>query len=576
MRKIALLFIAVSLLILAVIPAQAQEGTILDIAASNPDFSTLVAAVNAADPFVATALAGDGPLTVFAPTNDAFARFANFLGYDLERLLEDEQLVTDLLLYHVTQGSVFSGQAAALAGTTVPSLYSQGSIGISVADDGTLQLNRVADIIIPDIVATNGVIHAIDQVIFPNVLLDRLEGAAGDAFVRVGHFSADTRSVDVLVDGEVAISALSYGRLTDWVTLPVGTYQIAVVPTGGTINSALIGPVDWELTLGSRTTVAAVGSSEEGTLAPAVIPENRAPLSATNTRVTVLHAIPDAPAVDVLANGGVLISDISFPNFVTGDVAANTYDLAVVPSGESEPVVIDLPDTTLRSGRSYFVAAIGTLDDPRVVVDATPFSEIGTDEAAEAPPVVTPQGGDEMASEDMDSDSDEEMASDNETMGATIADLAMNNEDLSTLVTIVEAADPAVLETLSGEGPVTVFAPTNAAFDAVFEIIGFPADQVIALGGAELLTPVLLYHVIDGEVMAADVAGLDGESVETLLGEEISISVVGDTVFLNDDVEVIMTDIVASNGVVHVIDAVLLPQVTIETLAGLGVVLPGG
>ena len=92
---------------------------------------------------------------------------------------------------------------------------------------------------------------------------------------------------------------------------------------------------------------------------------------------------------------------------------------------------------------SYFVAAIGTLDNPRVVVAATPFSEIGTDDAAEAPPVVEAMGGGEdmdMASEDMDSD--EDMASDDDMMGGeTIADIAMANEDFSTLVDVVVAAD---------------------------------------------------------------------------------------------------------------------------------------
>lgn len=134
--------------------------------------------------------------------------------------------------------------------------------------------------------------------------------------------------------------------------------------------------------------------------------------------------------------------------------------------------------------------------------------------------------------------------------GSTIVDLAVADGRFNTLVTAVTAAGLA--DTLAGEGPFTVFAPTDDAFAAL------PAGTVEALlNDIPALTDVLLYHVVAGKVMAADVANLT--SATTLEGSDINISVTDDGVFLNDTVKVIITDIEASNGVIHVIDSVLLP-----------------
>jgi len=134
-----------------------------------------------------------------------------------------------------------------------------------------------------------------------------------------------------------------------------------------------------------------------------------------------------------------------------------------------------------------------------------------------------------------------------------IVDIAVEDGRFTTLVTAVQAAN--LVDTLKSEGPFTVFAPTDDAFAALPEgtVEGLLAD-------IPALTNVLLYHVVPGKVMAADVLGLDGQSAETALeGQSISITVDGDSVVLNDNVNVIITDIEASNGVIHVIDAVLLP-----------------
>ena len=134
-----------------------------------------------------------------------------------------------------------------------------------------------------------------------------------------------------------------------------------------------------------------------------------------------------------------------------------------------------------------------------------------------------------------------------------IVDIAVEDGRFTTLVAAVQAAG--LVDTLKSEGPFTVFAPTDEAFAAL------PAGTVEGLlADIPALTNVLLYHVVPGKVMAADVVGLDGQSAGTALeGQSIDIKLDMSNVYLNEDVKVIITDIETSNGVIHVIDAVLLP-----------------
>jgi uncharacterized surface protein with fasciclin (FAS1) repeats len=147
----------------------------------------------------------------------------------------------------------------------------------------------------------------------------------------------------------------------------------------------------------------------------------------------------------------------------------------------------------------------------------------------------------------------EEMSDDEmDKMDQTIVDIAVSDENFSTLVTALDAAG--LVEALQAEGPFTVFAPTNEAFDAL------PEGALEALvADPEALTDVLLYHVAEGKAMAADVVELDGQKVETLLGQYLDVMIDGDAVML-DNAQVVITDIEASNGVIHVIDSVLLPE----------------
>lgn len=130
-----------------------------------------------------------------------------------------------------------------------------------------------------------------------------------------------------------------------------------------------------------------------------------------------------------------------------------------------------------------------------------------------------------------------------------IVDTAIGAGSFDTLVTAVQAAG--LVETLKGEGPFTVFAPTDEAFAAIPE-----ADLEALLADKERLAAVLTYHVVPGKVMAADVVGL--ESATSVQGSDIDIEVVDGGVKV-DGANVVKTDIETSNGVIHVIDAVITP-----------------
>ncbi len=136
-----------------------------------------------------------------------------------------------------------------------------------------------------------------------------------------------------------------------------------------------------------------------------------------------------------------------------------------------------------------------------------------------------------------------------DTASQDIVEIAAGNSDFTTLVAAIKAAG--LVNALKGDGPFTVFAPTNAAFAKL------PAGTVDALlADKEKLTQILTYHVVPGKVMAADVAGID--SATTLQGQSIPIDTSNGVRV--GDAGVVATDIVASNGVIHVIDTVLIPQ----------------
>ena len=134
-----------------------------------------------------------------------------------------------------------------------------------------------------------------------------------------------------------------------------------------------------------------------------------------------------------------------------------------------------------------------------------------------------------------------------------LGDIVATADGAGTFTTLLAAAEAAgLVETLQGEGPFTVFAPTDEAFAAL------PAGTLDSLlADPEALKKILLYHVVSGSVKAADVVNLT--SADSVEGSPIAIAVKDGMVYLNDAAKVTATDVMASNGVIHVIDQVILP-----------------
>ena len=162
-------------------------------------------------------------------------------------------------------------------------------------------------------------------------------------------------------------------------------------------------------------------------------------------------------------------------------------------------------------------------------------------ESSSGDEMATDDGGDEMA----DMGGDEAAASD-------IVDTAVAAGSFETLVAAVQAAG--LVDTLKGEGPFTVFAPTDEAFAALPE---GTVEDLLLPENRDQFAAILTYHVVSGDVRAADVVSLDAAT--TVQGADIAIDASSGSVMLNGDATVVQPDVVASNGVIHVIDKVLMP-----------------
>ena len=413
-------------------PVVEPSNTIVDISAGNPDFSTLVAAVLAAD--LAEALSGAGPFTVFAPTNEAFAKLPEGT---LESLLlpENKQALTDILLYHVVSGSVLAADVVNL--TEAETLLGK-NVNIKV-DMGNVMINE-ANVIATDIIAANGVIHVIDSVILPPADL-----------------------------ADIVDTAVADGRFT---TLAAALGAAELVETlKGEGPFTVFAPTD-----------DAFAKLPAGTVESLLLPENKQAL----TDILLYHVV----AGKVMAEDVVTLTETET---VLGQNVSIKVDMGKVYINDSEVIITDI------------VTSNGIIH----VIDA----------------VLLPKDN--------------------------IVDTAVADGRFTTLAAALGSAD--LIDTLKGEGPFTVFAPTDDAFAKL------PAGTVESLllpENKQALIDILLYHVVAGKVMAADVVTLT--EAETVLGKNVTIKVEMGKVYIND-AEVIITDIVTSNGVIHVIDAVLLP-----------------
>ena len=409
-----------------------EPQTIVDIAVADGRFNTLVAAVVAAD--LAETLSGEGPFTVFAPTDEAFAKLPEGT---VEALLADIPALTDILLYHVVSGAVLAEDVVML--DAAPTLLGE---NVSIRVEGGMVYLNDAQVIITDIIASNGVIHVIDSVLLP---------------------PQEEESLGTIVD-----IAVADGRFE--------TLVAAVVAA------------DLAETLSDEGPFTVFAPTDE---AFAELPEG-----------TIEALLADIPA----------LTAILLYHVVAGEVLAED----VVALDYIETLLEKDIEIRVKDGMVY-------LNDAQVIITDV-MADNGVIHVIDT--VLLPP----------------------ESAG-TIVDIAVADGRFTTLVTALTEAE--LVETLSGKGRFTVFAPTDEAFGKL------PSGTIEALlADIPSLTNILLYHVVGGRVLAEDVVLL--EEAETLLGETVTIRIEDGKVFIND-AEVIITDIIATNGVIHVIDSVLLP-----------------
>ncbi|MBK9125282.1 MAG: fasciclin domain-containing protein [Chloroflexi bacterium] len=262
----------------------------------------------------------------------------------------------------------------------------------------------------------------------------------------------------------------------------------------------------------------------------------------------------DMSAEDVLGNADLLNSVLAYH---------------VVPGVFNAEAVVAADGAILGTFLAHQGLLVSVTDDGAFVNEAT---IVATDIAASNGIVhvidaVLVPNMDDMMGDDMGEMMEEPTASIAETV---VAASSAEAPEFTVLLAAVLAADPSILDTLINGGPYTVFAPTDAAFGALLEALGATAEEVLA--NTDLLNTVLAYHVVPGTFVAGDIVataeamGGDAEtmtsgfSIATLLpGGLLEIGVNGGAVTINETVNVIATDVYATNGVIHVIDAVLVP-----------------
>lgn len=349
--------------------------------------------------------------------------------------------------------------------------------------------------------------------------------------------------VVVLLSGSLVVMAQTPGTIADIVvssttaTTPEFTILLAAVQAADPALITALSNPEAGLTVFAPTDAAFAAAFESMGVTPEQVLADQAAL----TDILLYHVVPGVfTAENIVALDGALLG-------------TSLYETALNITLEGEAVLVNGAEV---------VAADVTADNGVVhVIDSVLI-----------PPAAMDSGM--MATEDammMATEDAMMMATEDPMMMmemGTITDIVVNSTtaeapEFLTLLAAVQAADPSVLESLTNGGPFTVFAPTDAAFAAALEALGLTAEELLA--DTTLLTTVLAYHVVPGHFSAStivtvlDMMGTEGVRVATLNpGTTVTVTA-GDAGVLVNTANVIATDVYASNGVVHVIDAVLLP-----------------
>jgi uncharacterized surface protein with fasciclin (FAS1) repeats len=539
--------------------------TVVDVAIDN-NFTSLTAAVVEArllpaltDPF--------GTYTVFAPTNAAFDNLATALGTDINGLLANPNLA-NILLYHVIGDEGFS--ADLFDGQYIETLEGSAVVVSTIGNDVFINESQV---VLVDLDVDNGVVHVIDEVLLPV----ELPATVVDIIVNSpDHTTLETAVIEAgLADDLSGEGPFTVFAPTDaaFAALPAGTIEslLADIPTltnillyhvaGANAFSSDLSDGQMIMTLEGSDVEVTINNDGVFINDAQVIIAN---LEADNGIVHVIDAVltpPPATVVDIIVNS---------PDHTTLETAVIAAGLADDLSGDGPFTVFAPTDAAFAALPAGTVADL--LNDIPALTNILTYHVVGaeafSDELTDGQMIMTLEGSDVEVTINNDgvfiNDAQvivADIIADNGVvhvidavlipaeLPATVVDIIVNSPDHNTLEAAVIAAGLA--DDLSGTGPFTVFAPTDAAFAAL------PAGTIESLlADIPALTNILTYHVVGAEAFAADLS--NGQMIMTLQGTDVNVTINNDGVFIND-AQVIVADIEAENGVVHVIDAVLLP-----------------
>ena len=507
-------------MIVAPFQATGSGSTIGGAVSESEGFGKLLAALQAAD--LLNVLRGDGPFTVFAPTDEAFDAMP---ADELDELLRDTEALGAVLRNHVVAGELTAEDL--VDGFEAETL--DGSPLTFTVDGDTVLVNDVAISETND-GPVNGIIHAITSLLMPaseeEATVEEEEPEAPSS-VAGSYQESDGSSVTVanLVagsDGWLAIridDSFAPGAVLGYVAVPAGEHENVVV--------------ELDEPLAENAMVWAVLHADDGETGVFEFPDADEPVHYNNSTVMA----PFNVAIVEMAEEEAMAEE------------SETAEKATEATDDAETGVMANVTDTVTSFLGSFLTLKQTAP-----VEATPEAEeAAAEEVAEVE--ATEEPAEEAVAEETPAAEEEAVAEEVEVMEPMdIVDTAMAAGTFETLAAALEAAD--LVDALKAEGPFTVFAPTDDAFAALPD---GALDEL--LQDPEKLAQVLLYHVVPDKLMAADIEKI-GEAL-TLAGDMLPLSIDGETVMAGE-AKVIGADVEATNGVIHVIDSVLLPPMVEE------------
>lgn len=556
------------------------------------DFDALVAAATQAG--LVETLQGDGPFTVFAPTDEAFAALLTALDVELAEISTDD--LVEILTYHVVAAEVLSTDAASGDVQTV----NGASIAVTVGVDG-IQVNGASVVEPFDLLASNGVVHAIDEVLVPEgfelsptddivalavdngftslaaaltraglvsalqadgpfTVFAPTDAAFADLLAAIGQESIDDVPVDVLanilkyhvVSGAVPSSAVTAGNVET-----LNGAEVTLATTGGiTVNGAnVISPFDVEATNGIIHTIDAVLVPDDvaqfvGTiLQPAYFNTNFTTLVAAAVKAEVVTTILEADALTIFAPTNAVFEAAGITS-LDGLSSAALADILTyhVVAGKVTSSQLPASATTLQGSGVWFSTEsnqtfINTDSDTKAEITTVDI-EAGSGVIHLIDGVLMPPAG-------------------NIVEIAVALKEASETDEFSSLIAALQrttdegTSEQDLIAVLSGDGPFTVFAPTNAAFQALLDSdASWNSLSDIPLA---TLIDVLTYHVVAARAYSVDLSGaVDvNNEITTVQGTNLAFDLANLTI--NTDVNITSMNTNATNGVIHVIDKVLVP-----------------